>query len=176
MKLSGTAIYAAASLAGLIFGIGGAYLAAAQFGGGMAGEGPWRYEVQAQTSRASLVERAAASSGNLSLERTEAIEFIAVSDSAGETLRAACTYEVTGIVPQSRYWSLATYDEEGAAIAGKNAAAGTNNPLRVALGGKGLATGTGEFRLMLRLYNPPAATADDPSRARLPAIKRGACG
>ena len=177
MIFSGKTIYAAAALAGLIGGLGGAYLASSQASGGQVSKGPWRYELQAQSSRASLVERAASASGNLTLERREVLEFIAASDSNGEALTSACAYDVSGTLPQSRYWSLATYDADGAAIGGKNVATGNSNQLRVALGGNtGLAIGSGEFRIVLHLYNPPAAIANDPSPARLPSIKRGACG
>lgn len=176
MAPSGRLIYAVAALAGALIGIVAANFVSAGIGGGVIAGGPWSYSLQAQPARASLAERAAASSSALTLERSEAIEFIAETDSEGAVLTSSCAYQISGIIPVARFWSLAVYNGDGTAVNGKSVAHGDKSQVRVTLGGEdGLAAGEGEFRIVLRLFNPASDMAANPQAARLPSIKRGEC-
>lgn len=125
----------------------------------------------------------------LALAKSETIYFEARTDDAGEPLSAACDYLLAGPEPGARWWSVTAYGPndmliptEGARYSASAATAVRDGAgdVEIALtpdgsGPNGIATGTGPFILLLRLYQPGKAVADAPEAAPLFRITRGSC-
>jgi len=125
----------------------------------------------------------------LALARSETIYFEARTDDAGEPLSPACDYLLTGPAPDARWWSVTAYGPddmliptEGArySASASSATADGAGSIEIALtpdgsGPNGIATGTGRFILLLRLYQPSKTVADAPDAAPLFRIARGSC-
>ena len=153
--------------------------------------GPWSANTDQGTADASALTRArVALFGLLALPATEAMYFIARTDSEGKPLDGRCTYTVSGGELDARWWSITLYKGEGWLV--KNTAnrwsVGGNAPERDVNGnwsftvspqsvdGVWLPTGrTPQFDLTLRTYHPQSALLNDPAKAKLPSIKKETC-
>ena len=153
--------------------------------------GPWSANTDNGTKDASMLSRArVALFGLLALPAKEAMYFTARTDSDGKPLDGKCTYTVSGGELDARWWSITLYKGEGWLV--KNEAhrwsVGGNAPVRDANGnwaftvspqsvdGVWLPTGRApQFDQTLRTYHPNGALLNDPAKAKLPTIKKGAC-
>ncbi|MEL6752330.1 MAG: DUF1214 domain-containing protein [Pseudomonadota bacterium] len=76
--------------------------------------GPWTAWPKAGSAGADPYTKArVAVDGEVPLGAAEGIVFTARADDAGVPLRSACSYEITGLLPQARFWSLTAVDLEG---------------------------------------------------------------
>jgi hypothetical protein len=74
--------------------------------------GPWVTDLNLSSGRTGLYARArAARHAPYALRATEAIYFVAITDSEGNPLRRGCTYRIEGRDPDARWWSVAAYHE-----------------------------------------------------------------
>lgn len=75
--------------------------------------GPWRASTLAGSPEADLYTRArVALGGLLALNREETMYYVASTDSAGQPLRARCSYRVSGVPPKARWWSVTAYAQD----------------------------------------------------------------
>ncbi|BCW90020.1 hypothetical protein sos41_31880 [Alphaproteobacteria bacterium SO-S41] len=125
----------------------------------------------------------------LALNKSETIYFEAKTDNEGGRLSSACDYTLTGPPPAARWWSVTAYGDndmliptESARYSASAAGATTNadGNVEIALtpagdGPNGIATGNGNFTLLLRLYQPAEDVAAAPETAPLFTLKKGAC-
>ncbi|HEX2448913.1 MAG TPA: DUF1214 domain-containing protein [Methyloceanibacter sp.] len=135
-----------------------------------------------------------ARSGRLPLSSTMARYFTARTDSAGRILTSACQYSIEGLPLNSRWWSLAVYDEYGGLIANPSERYSFNSDellrhadgsYRVNLSSKArpenwLPSGSEEQHLvlMLRIYSPRETDGSGIGLIpgdRLPKIERVSC-
>jgi len=78
-----------------------------------AAAGPWRASTLAGSPEADLYTRArVALGGLLALNREETMYYVASTDSAGQPLRARCSYRVSGVPPKARWWSVTAYAQD----------------------------------------------------------------
>ena len=126
----------------------------------------------------------------LPMSKFETFEVETAVDDAGQPLSTDCVYEVTGKVPDTRWWSLASYvpnepdvqpqsdnvltandavaEADGSIVVTISSDVSTGNWLRP--------SGDDEFTLVLRLYNPvnglgsAAALSSD-----MPSVMRRSC-
>ena len=69
--------------------------------------GPWVAFPEAQTADTDPYAKAhRARSGQLLYGGAEGLQFTAATDSAGQTLNAGCSYDISGITPPARFWTL----------------------------------------------------------------------
>ncbi len=154
--------------------------------------GAWRTNVNIGSAAASPWLRAAVALGGvLALDRRETLYFTASDDDDGRGLSRRCAYRVEGPQPDARWWSVTVYGADafllpnrarrysfGSGAVARGSALGfelaprSDDPSVVPLGD---APTDGGFNLTLRLYEPSAEIARDPSRARLPRITRLRC-
>lgn len=158
--------------------------------------GPWTAWPLPDPQEADRYSRARiARSGELLLGPGEGLAFTAFSDSDGAPLRGRCRYDITPILPPARWWTLTLYDAAGRRIANPSerygfvSSAVLRGPAGVATvriapdvqPGNWLASGSGPFRLVLRLYDSPIsgglAVSEHSASANitLPDIRRGEC-
>ena len=129
--------------------------------------------------------------GSLPLGRAEGIAFIAERDRSGRALSRQCSYVVSGQIPAARFWTLHAADarlrpldadgsgssalssygtvrgDDGSVTLAISATASPGNWLQV--------TGTGELRLVLTLYDTPAAASESVGGIELPEVSRESC-
>lgn len=128
-----------------------------------------------------------ARTGALQLGQSEGLEYIAHTDSDGETLERACNYRIEGRTPTATFWTLVPTDAAGSPV---TVAAGPAafHSARIARANDGAAilhlgprlrpgnwletTGAGPLVLSLTLYDVGVGG----STATLPAILREDCG
>ena len=178
---------------GVSLGLGSSVAAGvAAFRAGGVAVGAWRTNVNIGSAAASPWLRAAiALGGLLALDRRETLYFTASDDDAGRGLSRRCAYRVEGAQPDARWWSVTVYGADGFLIPNRarrysfgSGAVARGEDVRFELAPRaddpavvplGDAPTDGGFNLTLRLYEPSAETARDPSRARLPHITRLRC-
>jgi hypothetical protein len=153
--------------------------------------GAWHANLDAGTQAAGMFSRARiALTGLLALNRSETIYFVAGQDDDGQRLNGNCQYDVTGTPPAARWWSITLYGEDLFLVANEANRFSFNqaNVTRDASGafhilasarqqqGDWLPAPTaGNFILVLRLYNPDPALAQNPAALVAPHIARGPC-
>jgi hypothetical protein len=150
--------------------------------------GAWATSLATGGADADMFMRAnVARSGLLALNRRETLYFAATHDDSSLPLEARCRYEVTGVGPAAKWWSLTVYADDHFLVADpsnrhsismKDATGAFKLQLSPnKLDGLWLPTGQdGGFSLLLRLYNPAADLVQDPASTSLPKITRmGAC-
>jgi hypothetical protein len=129
--------------------------------------------------------------GTVPLGATEGLSFEAVTDSQGRALSLACEYRVEGETPPAKLWTLATYDSSGRPVTpapGGSAAIYSNAVLHFPDGtfmidvsryprpGNWLAmSGSGAFRMVLRIYDTPVTSSAGSERPPMPRIVREEC-
>lgn len=131
-----------------------------------------------------------ARNGVMQLGYAEGIQFVAVTDSAGETLERSCTYSLEGGVPGATFWTLVATDPEGANVAAspeslalhsERMARGANGSSHMAVGpdlapGNWLEiAGEGPFQLALTLYDATIFAGGSSAIAEMPEITRERC-
>ncbi len=191
------AVYLAAVVAGIALGLGSALWMAGLWppGRNMAfGDVDvrgWRSDFAIGSKAADPYTRArVARHGLLALAKSEAVYLTRTVDDAGEPLREACTYRLSGGAMPAAWWSVTLYDAASmlpantdgalsidAERAGKGAWSAMIAPQRPAGGEAWISSrGAGRFDLTLRLYIPEARLLADPNAALTPPrIARLAC-
>jgi hypothetical protein len=154
--------------------------------------GAWRVSQRAGTPEADPYTRADLErSGEIPLALGEGLQFVADADDRGDALSSACAYEIGPRTPPARYWTLSLVDRSGFPIENPAGRYGFRSTeiLRAANGDFHIAVaaaaqpgnwlpigGSGNFRLVLRLYDSPvSATAGGIDKSALPGIARGTC-
>lgn len=133
----------------------------------------------------SLLARKAA----FELGQAEGLQFVAITDSAGEPLTRDCRYRIDGRTPLASFWTLVALDEQGINIAAPDTplfmrsssiVRSNDGAIRINVGtqlmpGNWLELGgNGPFQLVLTLYDT-AVFSGFSSDESMPAIIRGAC-
>jgi hypothetical protein len=128
--------------------------------------------------------------GALQLGRSEGLQFVATTDSAGRPLSLDCTYRLDGHTPMATFWTLVALDGNGVNLArpGGQAAirstgiARTNDGSILLYVGKRLApqnwlelSGEGNFTLVLTLYDTTIFSGISTADEAMPTITRQAC-
>ena len=152
--------------------------------------GPWRMSSVAGSVDADIYTRArVAITGLFALNPGETIYFEASTDDAGRKLRADCTYRIDGSALPARWWSVTAYADDMFLIRNPSKRFSFNmgnvgladGQFRIIAAaapqpGNWLPTGTGGFRLMVRLYNPDSSAVTQPKQIVLPSIHaEGTC-
>jgi hypothetical protein len=181
--------------AGVLLGLGTAWLSlknASAFG---AASGAWRVSLLAGSAEADLYTRAqVAIGGLLALNREETMYYVAERDSAGRPLRSRCSYRISGTPPSARWWSLTAYADDyflfedaqhRYSVNGARARLDAQGRFELVTGpaapaAPGIAwlptPGDRGLVLTLRVYNPDAALQAAPASLRPPRIEStGAC-
>ncbi|WP_457582660.1 DUF1214 domain-containing protein [Ensifer canadensis] len=79
--------------------------------------GPWVAFPEAQTENADPYAKAhRARAGELLYGGAEGLMFMAQVDDKGEKLSSACSYDVSGLTPQARFWTLYAANADGAPL------------------------------------------------------------
>jgi hypothetical protein len=157
-------------------------------------DGTWLYSDKIGAAAASSVERArVAINGPLGLSSNEAVYFVALKDNQGEPLKSHCTYRVTGQPVDTRWWSLTLYDSVTQHYVPNPENRSSWNSVSVPRSELGDWTITvaptqqsgawlpsqaapeQSFDLMLRVYNPSAATRTRLPNIELPDVERVSC-
>jgi len=183
---------AAAVVAGIVLGFAATWLTVVRPGalGGDVSDGPWQTDLLTGSPASGIYTRAAvALHGLLALNRNETIYYTAHTDSAGDSLRGDCTYEIAGSDPPARWWSITAYGADDFLIPNQfdlysvskssigRHADGTF-AVTVEKGASAadqIAVGGGRFSLTLRLYDPAPSVAADPRHVALPSIAKVSC-
>lgn len=153
--------------------------------------GAWAAEARpGQISRDPYDAAAAAIRVNLPLGAAEGLEFTATRDDTGALLVARCDYWIDGAVLPARLWTIALEDDRGLPFSGISGRTGFHSreilraqdaSFRIELSssvkpGNWLpSSGSGEVRLVLRLYDTPLTSGLVPLSLALPTITRGTC-
>lgn len=131
-----------------------------------------------------------ARTGEVPLGAGEGIAFTTRTDSAGEPLDTACTYEVVGQTPAARMWTLTAYDGDGRLMV--NAARRTSFHSREILrrpdgsfvitiapdvmAGNWLPIARADrLQLVLRLYDTPLTTGSRLADLVMPEVRKVSC-
>ncbi len=129
--------------------------------------------------------------GIIPLGATEGLAFEATSDDQERPLTLSCDYNISGITPPSKLWTLAVYDQNGNSInpaQGGNSALHSGKLLRFPDGsfrisvsknpqpGNWLSiTGDGDFYFVLRVYDTPVTSTSGQVKPQMPNIIRRDC-
>lgn len=154
--------------------------------------GPWVATPHAGgLERDPYVAAALARSGETPFDVAEGVAFFARVDSAGAPLDGACSYRLSGAVPQARFWTLAVTNGRGRLVDNPAQRFGVTSTelVRAENGGFELflaprarsgmwlpTTGLGKVTLALRLYDAAASAAAGALKpADLPRIDKLGC-
>ena len=185
----------AAVLAGLLVGVGSAWLWLTRTDPAGKRVGPWLVNLEAGSTDASMYTRARiAIKALLALDRRETLYFVADRDDAGRPLRARCRYLIRGSIPAARWWSVTAYaddlflfpnSEQRYSVSGENPTLKALGEFRATTGPDAPPAGAtphiptpgdGGLILTLRLYNPAPALQADPGALAAPSIvQQGDC-
>ncbi|KLK92805.1 hypothetical protein AA309_13800 [Microvirga vignae] len=136
--------------------------------------------------RAILAQR-----GAVPLAIGEGLGFTAVTDSEGRPLDSACTYRVGSVAPTARLWTFSIYDQNGqlpktelgrSSFTSAEILRDQQDQFTIALSrslqdGNWLQLpGSGNFSIVLRLYDTPGAAGTGLNESVFPAIRRVECG
>ena len=164
----------------------------ATIGFGSIALGPWIAFPNAQTDRADPYAKAhRARDGALLFGSAEGLMFRASHDSNGRTLSGRCAYDIVGLTPPARFWTLHATTPEGRPLplasvlpAGLNSwtvlrGADNNATIHVAAAarpGNWLAVAPDQpFRLVLTLLDTPTAGSSGVIDLTMPAIIQAEC-
>lgn len=159
-------------------------------GGGLI-VGPWQTSLNYGLRETDALTRArVARAGLLALPARETIYWQAQSDSGGAPLDGSCTYRLSGVPMDARWWSITLYDTAGYlmpnranlwSVNGANIALDDAGRWQVMIApapvdGAWLPATQGQgFHLTLRMYNPGRRLRADPASVALPRIERVSC-
>lgn len=182
---------AATVAVGLVAGLGSGWWAIT---GGMGGEsfsGWYGSSVTGSADAGPWLRARVAKSGLLALNKSQAIYFTRKTDDAGEPLREACRYRISGGPVPGRWWSVTVYaadnylpvNSDGAlsfdATEVKPDAAGNWSALAATRPEPGQAwvstRNAGQFDMTLRIYQPDRSAQDDFRSIPMPRITRLDC-
>ncbi len=155
--------------------------------------GPWVAFPQAQTAAADPYAKAhRARAGELLFGSAEGLMFSAATDDSGARLSAACSYDISGITPPARFWTLYAATADGVTLRpGPDLPSAINSwaVLRardssfvihaspVAKPDNWLAIRhSGSFRLVLTLLDTPTAGSSGLIDLAMPKIVKTGCG
>jgi len=191
------ALYLACIVSGIALGFGsalwmaGLWPAGRNMAFGDVDVGGWRSDFAIGSKAADPYTRArVARHGLLALAKSEAVYLTRIVDDAGEPLREACTYRLSGGAMPASWWSVTLYDAASmlpantdgalsidAERTGKGAWTAVIASTRPSGGEAWISSrGAGRFDLTLRLYIPEARLLANPNAALVPPrIKRIAC-
>lgn len=158
--------------------------------------GEWQTNENIGSPDASMYLRAAiAVKGLMGLRREEVIYFYVERDADGESLTSDCDYELVGMPPDARWWSVTVYGEDNFlidndwdlySVSGESLALKDDGSFSIRLSadeqtgnwiptaGNNADAGSG-FDLTLRLYNPSEDVYRNLATTALPRISRVAC-
>lgn len=153
--------------------------------------GPWAAWPDIGTVNPNPYSRAyLARNGVMQLGYAEGIQFVAVTDSAGEALERSCTYAIEGGVPGATFWTLVATDPQSVNVAAspdsmalhsERMARGANGSVHIAVGpdlapGNWLEiTGAGPYQLVLTLYDATIFAGGSSAVSEMPEITRERC-
>lgn len=179
------------------FGLGilsSIYALRATVGFGAITLGPWTAFPAAQTINADPYAKAhRARDGRLLLGGAEGLVFTAATDSDNRTLAGNCRYEIAGITPPARLWTLHATDRSGNPLPGARAdlptglnawsvlrGADSTFSIRIAssaVSGNWLAVpeGRAPFLLVMTLLDTPTAGSSGVIDLAMPGIRRLDC-
>ena len=180
-------------VAAVVLGVGSAYLAVRSPAPVDAiSLGAWQAWPNAGTPNVDPYSRARlARNGEIPLGSGEGLPLLARTDDAGAALRSGCDYQIAGITPPARLWTLAVENSNGLTPTsdGEVAALGSDILLRLPNGGFEIALsaqpragnwistqGFGEFRLVVRLYDTTARLVTALTTLAMPRVVRLSCG
>ena len=130
------------------------------------------------------------SRGRLPLSKFETLELEARLDEAGRDLSADCIYEMRGVIPRTRWWTIAAYDrgapeksnDSNGSLSAHDILLNDNGEVvieiaREARPGNWIRlSGDDAFSLILRLYGPASSLGNNVSiEGDLPVIRRVVC-
>lgn len=155
--------------------------------------GQWRTAATIGAENADPITRALiAKFGLLAMSSDETMYFFAAFDDSGGRMRGDCNYQITGTDPDTRWWSITLYGNDGFLVENGDDAFSMDHT-RVTRAEDGSFNirispensmsennwisdaGAGRFSLTLRLYNPARDVIEDPTGATLPIIKKLSC-
>jgi hypothetical protein len=151
--------------------------------------GPWTSWPSAGTRSSNPYVRAHfLTHDRLPVSQFETTEFETTTDSNGRTLDANCTYEITGPMPKTRWWSLYSYASDSR---DRNIARTSTNSQQVLTDADGkfriymsldpqtgnwiVPAGESDLVIVLRHYNPVQSITNQFSFEGLPGIIRKDC-
>ena len=154
--------------------------------------GSWSARPYSESLQPDPYSRARSSSeGTLSIGLAEGLAFIASHDSNGDRLRLECKYELAGKNPPSRLWTLVATDSNNRILVseqGQKAALLYNQVVRFPdysfsieltdspVAGNWLPiSGSGEFKLIMRIYDTPIANNAGSISPTMPLIEKKGC-
>ncbi|MBB5703720.1 hypothetical protein FHS76_003630 [Ochrobactrum daejeonense] len=152
--------------------------------------GVWSAYPAAGTPDADPYSKArAARKAYLALGTAEGLPFYARSDNSGRELKRGCTYRLSGMTPPTRFWTVypAAPDLEPIApraglqeaLQSREVLYGDDGSVTITIGpdaapGNWLPVeGSGDFVLVMTLYDTPAASSSGLSDLVMPALVRG---
>lgn len=131
-----------------------------------------------------------ARTGQVPLAPGEGVAFFASKDAAGRAIRGGCEYDVTGLVPPVRLWTLSLIDVAGDLPSNRidRTVMRSDEVLKDATGGFTITLASearsgnwfplpdhGAYTLILRLYDTPPSLLIDLKDGALPRIERKGC-
>ena len=151
--------------------------------------GPWQTDLALSSGKASLYTRAAAARQTpLALRASEALYFVAHTDSAGNELRRGRTYSIVGRDPEARWWSVAAYNNNHLIPNPRHRYSFSRDSVRRDADGHWVirfspreqrenwlpgSTEDGRLKLVLRCYDPAPSLLENLGGADLPVITSG---
>lgn len=129
--------------------------------------------------------------GAIPLAIGEGLGFTAVMDSEGRPLDSACTYRIGSVAPAARLWTFSIYDQNGqlpktelgrSSFTSAEILRDQQDHFTIALSrslqdGNWLQLpGSGNFSVVLRLYDTPGAAGTGLNESVFPTIQRVECG
>lgn len=155
--------------------------------------GAWQAYPKAQTAEADPYARNhRAKAAGLLLGSAEGLVFYADHDDTGAALTPACSYRVSGKVPQARFWTLTATDLDNLPLTVRAGLPGALNMQTVLYGNDGtltvmvsdtpqpgnwLAVPVGSrYRLAFTLFDTPVAGSSGLIDQSMPVITREECG
>ncbi|WP_018239143.1 DUF1214 domain-containing protein [Ensifer sp. BR816] len=155
--------------------------------------GPWVAFPEAQTVAADPYAKAhRARAGELLYGGAEGLRFTAATDDSGARLSAACSYDISGITPPARFWTLYAATSDGATLRpGSEIPSAINSwtVLRAKDSGFVIHASpiaqpdnwlairhTGNFQLVLTLLDTPTAGSSGLIDLAMPKIVKTGCG
>ncbi|MBD9371499.1 DUF1214 domain-containing protein [Rhizobium sp. ARZ01] len=164
----------------------------ATIGFGSIALGPWNAFPKAQTNSADPYAKAhRARDGALLFGSAEGLVFRASHDNSGRTLSGRCAYDVIGLTPPARFWTLHATTQDGKPLSlDRNLPSGLNSwtvlrgadsnfVIHVAAQaqpGNWLAIAPGQpFRLVLTLLDTPTAGSSGVIDLAMPVVNQTGC-